>query len=152
MRNGTVLKFAAVACALIAGAQTAFASDADMAKTFGLPGEWAIDCKQPASLASPHQLFTLAAGGTVTATLSLGEKYPDQHYAVSDLHLGDPSTLAATWTRASDGYTARATIKKSGNKTRAWTSTNPKTGEALIRNAVYAHNGKPVPWVEKCSK
>jgi hypothetical protein len=148
----TVLRFAACAIALIAGAQTALASDADTARTFGLPGTWALDCKQPVSPANPHQVFALGAGGTLTATLSLGEKYPDQRNAVSDLHLDDPTTLTATWTRASDGYMARATIKKSGAKTRAWTSTNPKTGEALIRNAAYVHSGKPVPWVEKCGR
>jgi hypothetical protein len=148
MRKSAVLLVLAVTMA--AGA--ARASDAALAKQFGLPGEWALDCTLSASPANMHQAFVLKPDGAVSGIVYVGPTYPPEYQKLTDLKQADAATLIVTFTRESDGHKSRVTLKKSGNKMHAWDSTDIGTNVPLIREAMFVHAKRPVPWITKCGK
>jgi hypothetical protein len=142
-------KLSILAFALSCGAQAAAASDADVARQFGLLGEWAVDCSKPAGPDDPHQSFTLAADGTITRMLDMTAAFNGAS-TLRDLKLLDADKMVSTWVRASDGATTTVTVQNSGNRSHGWESLNA-AGTAIIHNGAFVSSGLPTPWFEKCS-
>jgi hypothetical protein len=132
------------------GATPIAASDADVAKQFGLIGNWAINCAQPAGPYNPHQTFAVDGKGVVTLTMTDNIKGQDVLIALRGLKLVGDDRMSGAWLSGNGSVPVLVMLQKHGNMIHSWESMSSK-GEKLISHGHFAGNRKPTPWATKYS-
>jgi hypothetical protein len=145
----TVARCAAIACALSAAPAQA-ATDAQIARQFGLIGVWATDCSRPASIQDTYETISVAADGSVDAVIDMEVTGVDGLSHLHALQLVDGGMLQVTWHSTVTGSTLTITVAKVGNRQHSWRSVQ-SDGKVLIDKGMFVASKRSAPWLEKCA-
>lgn len=122
----------------------ASASDAEVARQFGLLGKWAVDCAAPPDVANPHAAFAVTAGNEVEWTLTMAPAI-NGTFQLRNLSIVAPDRLQFR----QDDLTV--TMRMTNGKLRSWRSVE-NDGQVLIADGILAANRKPAPTFTLCGK
>jgi hypothetical protein len=131
-----------VSCVAFVGT-SAFASDADVLKQFGILGTLAIDCSAPVSKDNAYLTFAVDGAGQATRTVKNGTaidatlKIRNVSLVRSDLlvfeETGRSSELRVSFAKIDGKYRGWHTVRTSG----------AENGTVLVDNGVSKTSGKP---------
>jgi len=135
------------------GALAAFAqTSADIAASWGLLGQWQVQCHAPAKMDNPIYLFRARAAQVVLDrdfgtnrqdSQALVNVRPAPNGAITFLvpfpNTEPPQTREHVWVKAQD-YSG----------IRVFTNRNPDTGEFFVRDGRFP-DGATTPWFRRCS-
>jgi hypothetical protein len=122
-------------------------TDSDLLAKFGLIGGWAIDCRAPASVSNPVQIYVPSNYGEPTRQLIVANPNYDRIMPVHDVFLITDDRLRLSFEQ--NGITVTIVLLKEGNRVRPVESTTVD-GMTLVSGGMQ-RNGQPTTWYEKCS-
>jgi hypothetical protein len=119
----------------------------DAIKKFGLPGAWAVDCKQPPSSSNPYMLFGISKDGKATRVYQSDGGKNDGVFPVSNARLRPDGRLEAVMQDAT-GNPASVVLSTEGRK--LYTVTSTKGGRVLIENGRFTNGNRDVARLDRC--
>jgi hypothetical protein len=124
----------------------------DLFQQFGMFGNWATDCKQPASPANPHVSITTPSAGLVLEDHDIGRDYSVNRYSVlSAMRLSDTRLSVNVIFQPGSVTEERQTLEFFiSDGTRRTMFNQPAGGAARVKDGIaVAHNIK-TPVLNKC--
>src|SRR6266566_3129491 len=121
-------------------------------REFGMLGERAPDCTQPASLANPYLVF-YDANGIIRGYTKPGPSNRAANYTIVNATRAGTKMMMRTLYEpqpASEQYLLDISIVRDGSRTRTITSQRVDNGTYLIKDGLNISSEKPVPWLSDC--
>src|SRR6266581_2684999 len=121
-------------------------------REFGMLGERAPDCTQPASLANPYLVF-YDANGIIRGYTKTGPSIRAANYTIVNATRAGTKMMMRTLYEpqpASEQYLLDISIVRDGSRTRTITSQRVDNGTYLIKDGLNISSEKPVPWLSDC--
>jgi hypothetical protein len=118
---------------MLSTAQKAFASDADVIRSFGMVGRQALDCSAPFSESNPNVIFATTSTGNVTRTLRMRPDL-DGTFAERNFRMVGPNILQFEETGRSTELSV-SIMKQRDGTFRSWSSiktSGPDKGKVLF--------------------
>jgi hypothetical protein len=124
----------------------------DLFRQFGLFGNWATDCKQPATPANPHVSISTPSTGLVRENHDLGRDYAVNRYSVlsaerlSDTRLS-VKVIFQPGTDSEERQTLEFLIRE---RTRRTMFNQPAGGAVRVKDGIALAHGSKTPVLNKC--
>jgi len=121
-------------------------------REFGMLGERAPDCTQPASLANPYLVF-YDANGIIRGYTKTGPSNRAANYTIVNATRAGTKMMMRTLYEPQPGseqYLLDISIVRDGSRTRTITSQRVDNGTYLIKDGLNISSEKPVPWLSDC--
>ena len=119
---------------------------------FGLLGDWAADCKQPASPANPHVSITAPSPGLVLENHDLGPDYATNRYSVLSAERLSATQLAVEviFQPGREGEERQKLIFLIHGHTRRTMINQPDGGAVRVKDGIALAHGTKTPLLRKC--
>lgn len=121
-------------------------------QSFGLFGDWALDCKEPASPANPHVAISVLSPGLVLEEHTLGDEYAVNRYSVLSAARLSPERLAVEvlFGPGTENEQRQKLILQVHKGTRRTLFNQPEGGEVRVRDGVALSQHTRTPLLKKC--
>jgi hypothetical protein len=151
MRCAAVLLVGLLFANSAAAEPTADASAESVFQSFGLVGEWALDCKQPASPANPHVAIS-ASKGRVLEEHSLGDEFAINGYSVESAVRLSPERLSVNviFGPGTEKEQKQKLVLQIRKGTRRTLFNQPEGGEVRVKDGIALSQGTKTPLLKKC--
>ena len=119
---------------------------------FGLLGDWAADCKQPASPANPHVSITAPSPGLVLENHDLGPDYATNRYSVLSAERLSATQLAVEviFQPGREDEERQKLIFLIHGHTRRTLFNQPDGGAVRVKDGIALAHGTKTPLLRKC--
>ena len=149
MRIAAVIALAVTAAMPVAAAAT---SVDDLFQQFGLFGNWAGDCKQPATPSNPHVSITTPSAGLVLEDHDLGPNFAINRYSMLSAERLSAERLSVQVIFQPGGADEERDrlefrVRKS---TRRTLFNQADGGKVLVKDGIALANGSKTPVLKKC--
>lgn len=141
-----------VALADSAGAQTAAQRQVvEVIGSWGLIGEWSLDCSKPPSQQNGYLNYVVRDPGIAVHVRNFGDN-EDSHEVLGARLVGDGELELTVRFRFNDGAQTRQWVLiKRGDRVRAISNVNLQNGTYSIRDGRFVHNGAETRWQSRCN-
>ncbi len=148
MRMAAAFVFAALSVIPAAAA----GSVDDLFRAFGLFGQWAVDCNQPATLANPHVSITMANEGHVLEVQDIGSKFAINRYSVlsADRISATRYSVTAIFQAGNEKEERQRLVYLVRDSTRRTIFNQPDDGAVRVRDGMALASGIKTPLLRKC--
>jgi hypothetical protein len=152
---GWFMRFAAVVLVglLLANSAAAEPSVEDVFRSFDLVGDWALDCKQPASPANPHVDISVPSPGLVLEEHTLGDEYAVNRYSVLSAvrQSSDRLSVEVVFGPGTENEQRQKLILLIRKGTRRTMFNQPEGGDVRVKDGIALSHGTRTPLLKKCS-
>jgi hypothetical protein len=114
----------------------------------GLLGTFAVDCSRPVSPQNAYTFFRTLGGGRVQIDLMVGPQRRQYAYVIERAEPRGSNEVAVRM--ANPQWTLNLLYRVEGGRLRTMESVR-HDGTVVIRAGVFAGNGRPTQWLERCS-
>jgi hypothetical protein len=119
-------------------------------KTFGLIGEWAVDCSREASATNEHLVVSVDLYGIIELRSEFGTNGDDVVYRIIEATPRGRSQISLRQALAPYGtIIVKNILIRSGNSLRLWSSQGVD-GSVLVRDGEMTFYGRETNWMERC--
>lgn len=127
-------------------------STEDVFRSFDLIGDWAMDCKQPASPANPHVAISVPRPGEVLEQHSLGDEFAVNRYSVVSAVRLSSERLSADviFGPGTENEQKQKLILLVRKGTRRTMFNQPEGGEVRVKDGIALSHGTKTPLLRKC--
>lgn len=127
------------------------ASTENVFQSFGLFGDWALDCKQPASPANPHVAIS-SNEGQVLEEHSLGDEFAVNRYSVVSAARLSPERLSVEviFGAGTENEQRQKLILQVRKGTRRTMFNQPDGSEVRVKDGIALSHGTRTPLLRKC--
>ncbi len=124
----------------------------DLFQQFGLFGNWAIDCKQPATPANPHVSIASPSAGLVLESHDLGPDYAVNRYSVLKAARISATRLSVQVIfQPGSEVEERQTLEfRIRDGTRRTMFNQPAGGAVRVKDGIALAHGSKTPVLNKC--
>lgn len=138
---------------LLANSAAAEPSVEDVFRSFGLIGDWALDCKQPASPANPHVAISVPGPGLVLEEHTLGDEYAVNRYNVLSAAKLSSERLSVevVFGPGTENEQRQKLILQVRKGTRRTMFNQPEGGDVRVKDGIALSHGTKTPLLKKCS-
>ena len=119
---------------------------------FGLFGDWAVDCKQPASPANPHVSVTTPSPGLVLENHDLGPNYAVNSYSMlsAERLSAEQLSVEAIFQPGTEAEERQKLVFLVRKNTRRTMFNQPEDGAVRVKDGIVLAFGTKTPVLEKC--
>lgn len=121
------------------------------AQTWGLIGEWAVDCSQPASPDNTHDTYALESDGTVSLAYDAGPGMEQNRYSWTEGNIIQPDKLQIDGVFLGDNLAQHTVLQKNDQGQLRVFGNVDGSGKVLVRNGAFPDGSGAPPWSNKCS-
>jgi len=144
---------AVIVLALLAAIPAAAApSVEDLFQQFGLFGNWAADCKQPATPRNPHVSITMPTAGLVLEDHDLGSDFAINRYSVlaAERVSAEQLSLEVIFQPGAAGEERQKLVFLIRNDTRRTMFNQANDGPVRVKDGIALARGTKTPLLRKC--
>ncbi len=122
-------------------------------RTFGLFGDWALDCKQPASPSNPHVAISVPSPGLVLEEQTLGDEYAVNRYSVEQAVKlsADRIAVEVVFSPGTENEQRQKLILQVRKGTRRTLFNQPEGDEVRVKDGIALSHGTKTPLLKKCN-
>jgi hypothetical protein len=119
---------------------------------FDLFGDWAANCKEPASPANPHVAVTMPTPGLVQEDHDLGNDFAVNHYSVLQAARlsAERVSIDVIFGPGTENEQRQKLILQIRKATRRTLFNQPEGGEVRVKNGIALARGTRTPLLKKC--
>lgn len=141
-----------ILAALTVTSAAAFASVEDLFKAFDLFGNWAADCKLPATPANPHVSIVMPSPGLILENHNLGPDFALNRYSVLSAERVSATRLsvAVIFQPGAQGEERQTLVFQIRNGTRRTLFNQSDGGPVRVKGGVTLAHGVKTPLLTKC--
>ncbi len=143
---------AAIVLAALAIMPAAAPSVENLFQEFDLFGNWAADCKQPATPANPHVGITMPSPGLVLEEHDLGADFARNRYSVLSAEKLSATSLsvAVIFQPGAQGEERQTLVFQIRKATRRTMFNQPAGGAVRVKDGIALARGSKTPVLRKC--
>ena len=119
------------------------------AQAFGLIGDWAPDCSQPASQENEHAVYALQGDGTVSLAYNDGPGIESNRYTWNQGLVIQPNELQLDGVFLGNNQAQHTVLQKNEQGQLRVFGNVDGTGKILVENGAFPSGGSP-PWESRC--
>lgn len=122
--------------------------EATLAK-FGLLGVWAVDCGAAPSTENPYALYRALSPHEAEVQYDFGPRFELQTRVITFAESVGGNRLRLRHIDRQDGISREVVIQRLGDRIQNF-SVVQGDGKVIVKNGIYAVNGRPAVWLEQC--